>query len=87
MKHLGFKWVAAAVTVAIGLPVFAQTTMRQQLEARFSAADIDHNGKLTRSEAQAGMPRVAAYFEAIDTGHRGYITLAQIEQFAVQHKS
>jgi hypothetical protein len=86
MKNLCFKLAAAAVAVAIGSPAFAQTTMRQQLEARFSAADVDHDGKLTRSEAQAGMPRVATYFDAIDTGHRGYVTLVQIEQFAVQHK-
>jgi hypothetical protein len=86
MKHLCFKLIAVAAAVAIGSPVFAQTTMRQQLEARFSAADVDHNGKLTRSEARAGMPRVASYFDAIDTGHRGYVTLEQIEQFAVQHK-
>jgi len=86
MKHPCFEWVAAAAVIALASPVFAQTTMQQQLETRFSAADVDHDGKLTRSEAQAGMPRVAGYFDAIDTGHRGYVTLAQIEQFAVQHK-
>jgi len=84
MKHLCFMLVAVAVAVAP--PVFAQTTMHQKLEARFSAADVNHDGKLTRSEAQAGMPRVASYFDAIDTGHRGYVTLEQIEQFAIQHK-
>jgi Ca2+-binding EF-hand superfamily protein len=86
MKHLCFKLVGVAVAVAVASPVFAQTTMRQKLEARFSAADVDHDGKLTRTEAQAGMPRVASYFDAIDTGHRGYVTLEQIEQFVVQHK-
>jgi hypothetical protein len=85
MKHLCFKLAAAAVAIAIGSPAFAHTK-KQQLEARFSAADVDHDGKLTQSEAQGGMPRVATYFDAIDTGHRGYVTLAQIEQFAVQHK-
>jgi hypothetical protein len=86
MKHPCFKLVAAALAVAIGLPAFAQTTMRQQVETRFAAADVNHDGKLSRSEAQAGMPRVATYFDAIDTGHHGYVTFEQIEQFAVQHK-
>ncbi|AOJ01871.1 MULTISPECIES: EF-hand domain-containing protein [Burkholderia] len=60
--------------------------MQQKLEARFAAADVNHDGKLTRSEAQAGMPRVAQHFDQIDTAHKGYITLADLKQFAARNQ-
>jgi Ca2+-binding EF-hand superfamily protein len=65
---------------------FAQGGMAKQLQARFSAADKDHDGKLTKSEAKAGMPRVAQFFEKIDTENTGSITLAQIEAFMAQQQ-
>lgn len=77
-----FYIVVAALLVAS--PAFAQSTMQQKLEARFAAADVDHDGKLTRAEAQTGMPRVAQHFDEIDSAHVGYVTLPQIEQFAAQ---
>jgi hypothetical protein len=58
--------------------------MEQQLQARFAAANTTHDGKLTLAQAQAGMPRIAQYFEQIDTQKQGYVTLAQIEQFVAQ---
>jgi Ca2+-binding EF-hand superfamily protein len=74
--------LAALVVVS---PAFAQTSMQQKLETRFAAADVNHDGKLTMAEAQAGMPLVARHFNEIDTAHAGYVTLDQIEQFAAQH--
>jgi Ca2+-binding EF-hand superfamily protein len=50
-----------------------------QLTQRFNQADKDHDGKLTRDEAKAGMPRIAEHFDDIDSEHRGYITLEQIQ--------
>ena len=41
---------------------------------RFEQADSDHDGRLTRAEAQA-MPFVAKHFDAIDTNHDGYMRL------------
>ncbi|WP_322042015.1 EF-hand domain-containing protein [Paraburkholderia sp. J67] len=55
-----------------------------QLQTRFAQANTTHDGKLTREQAQAGMPRVAQHFDAIDTQHAGYVTLAQIEDFMRQ---
>lgn len=46
------------------------------------AADKDHDGKLTLSEAKAGMPRVAKAFDKIDKDNKGYITVEQIKSFA-----
>lgn len=45
---------------------------------RFKAADVNHNGKLTREEAKAGMPEVYKHFDQIDVRKRGYVTERQI---------
>jgi hypothetical protein len=55
--------------------------MMQQLHERFTAANTTHDGKLTKQQAELGMPRVAQHFEQIDTQKAGYVTLPQIEQF------
>jgi hypothetical protein len=55
--------------------------MAQQLQMRFSNANTTHDGKLTKQQAQAGMPMVAQHFDEIDTQKAGYITLPQIAAF------
>lgn len=51
------------------------------LKSRFAAADKDGDGKLTRQECEAGMPRVYRGFDQIDSDKKGYITLDQIITF------
>lgn len=53
----------------------------QQLQTRFANANTTQDGKLTRDQAAAGMPRVAQHFDEIDTQHAGFVTLPQIEDF------
>lgn len=48
---------------------------------RFKNADTNQDGKLTREEATAKMPRVAKNFDQIDTEKKGYITLDQIIKY------
>ncbi|WP_025584690.1 EF-hand domain-containing protein [Cupriavidus taiwanensis] len=45
---------------------------------KFKAADSNHDGKLTRDEAQAGMPQVYAHFDKIDVKKQGSVTERQI---------
>ncbi|MGO4328932.1 MULTISPECIES: EF-hand domain-containing protein [unclassified Cupriavidus] len=45
---------------------------------RFREADVDHDGKLTREEARAGMPEVYKRFDQLDTRKRGYVTERQV---------
>lgn len=59
--------------------------MAQMMQTRFAAANTTHDGKLTKAQAQAGMPMVAKHFDEIDTQKVGYVTLEQIETFAQQH--
>lgn len=55
-----------------------------QLQTRFANANTTRDGKLTRAQAQAGMPMVARHFDEMDTHHAGYLTLPQIEAFMAQ---
>ena len=57
----------------------------ETLKTRFAAADKDHDGKLTREECEAGMPRIYRGFDKIDSNKAGYITLDQIITFVAQH--
>ncbi|AJK48694.1 EF-hand domain-containing protein [Burkholderia plantarii] len=82
MKRLSIILVALVAASS----AYAQSSMQQKLEQRFAAADADHDGKLTLAEAQAGMPRLAAHFDEIDTARQGYVTLDQIEQFAASRR-
>ncbi|CAB3763651.1 EF-hand domain-containing protein [Paraburkholderia solisilvae] len=58
----------------------------QQLQERFAAANTTHDGKLTKEQAAAGMPRVAQHFDEIDVQKVGYVTLPQIEQFVATQR-
>lgn len=59
---------------------------RAQLQKRFTAADTNADGLLSREEAQAGMRRVHEQFDRIDTGKTGAVTLDQIAAFAAQQR-
>lgn len=75
---------AVIATLALtALPAHAQNgKAAQKLEDRFAAADKDHDGKLTKAEAQAGMPRLAKHFDEVDTQKTGSVTLDQVKQYA-----
>jgi len=58
-------------------PMNAQEAKAKFTE-KFNAADADHDGKLTRQEAEAGMPNVAKDFDKIDAKKKGFVTQKQI---------
>lgn len=74
---------ATGVAMAQSQPTAGAMSARMEamLESRFQQADVNHDGKLTRDEAQNGMPRVAQRFAEIDTDGKGYVTLDQIKAF------
>ena len=74
---------AVIATLALSaLPAQAQSgKAAQKLEDRFAAADTDHDGKLTKAEAQAGMPRLAKHFDEVDAQKTGSVTLDQVKQY------
>jgi Ca2+-binding EF-hand superfamily protein len=72
---------AAALVTAMTLLCAgaAQAQSVAQMESRFAAADKDGDGKLTKDEAKAGMPRVYANFAKIDRAGKGYVTIDDIK--------
>lgn len=85
MKKSLHIMMAAAVSSALiiamapaGAQMFAANGA--QIEKRFKAADKDGDGKLTRAEAEAGMPAVAKNFDRLDVNKNGYLTLDDIKK-------
>lgn len=54
---------------------------KQQFAEKFAAADGNHDGRLTREEAQAGLHDVYAHFGEIDRKKKGYVTKKEIGQW------
>ncbi|MDE2199908.1 MAG: hypothetical protein KGJ41_12890 [Rhodospirillales bacterium] len=60
-------------------PAHKRLTAKQ----RFARANTTHDGHLTREQAQAGRMRaVVSHFDAIDRGHKGYVTEADLRAYA-----
>jgi hypothetical protein len=57
------------------------------LVQRFANANVTHDGRLTREQAEAGMPMVARNFDTIDIEHKGYVTLPEIRAFADERRA
>lgn len=55
--------------------------MTAELQKRFAAAGTNGDGRLTKDEAKAGMPRVCQHFGEIDAAHGGSVALADIGTF------
>ena len=76
------------VAVAASAGVVAQTSepgrgrqLAAELKKRFTAADLNQDGLLSRDEAKAGMPYVHRNFDAIDTAKSGQLSMAEIAAF------
>jgi Ca2+-binding EF-hand superfamily protein len=61
--------------------------MAAEMQKRFAAADKNGDGRLTREEAQGGMPYVYKHFDAIDKNKQGSISLAEIAAFAREQRA
>ena len=85
-----FAPLLAAFVVIVGLPasVAAQTGLSgisrnvQILDTNFDIADKNHDGMLSREEAQAGpVSFIAKNFDAIDTRHTGLVSKADVHAY------
>ena len=54
----------------------------QEIAERFAKCDVNKDGKLTLEEAKGCMPRIYSNFNRIDSGNKGYVTVAQIQAMA-----
>ena len=74
----------AAAVWAQAVPVStipANRVTAQDLEAAFKRADVNHDGKLSRQEAER-FPALAQRFEQIDGNHDSFISLEEFGQAA-----
>ena len=80
---------AACILAAASAGAFAQAAsepghgreMAAELKQRFIAADVNHDGLLSREEAKAGMPFVYRNFDQIDAAKTGAVSMAEIAAF------
>jgi Ca2+-binding EF-hand superfamily protein len=54
----------------------------REIAERFAKCDVNHDGKLTKSEAKGCMPRIYDHFSYLDSGNKGYLTVAEIQAVA-----
>lgn len=53
----------------------------EQMKERFAAADSDHDGYVSREEAEKGLPRIAPHFDDADTNHDGKLSQDEIATY------
>jgi Ca2+-binding EF-hand superfamily protein len=54
----------------------------KEIAQRFAKCDTNHDGKLTKEEANGCMPRIYSHFSYIDSANKGYVTVAEIQALA-----
>lgn len=85
---IAFTAAASAQSLEAPTPSSRSQQVQAQLQARFASADVDLDGWLTREEANGKMPFVAMNFDSIDKHQAGYVTLEQIQSYALeQHRA
>ena len=53
---------------------------REQMKERWNKLDANHDGKLSKEEAQQGAPRLAEHFDQLDLNHDGQVTPEELRQ-------
>jgi len=61
-------------------PDKCRAEMQARSAERFKQADTNKDGRLTREEAEKGMPGVARRFNDIDTNKDGAVTMRELEE-------
>ncbi len=54
----------------------------KEIAQRFAKCDTNHDGRLTKDEAKGCMPRIYDHFSYLDSGNKGYLTVAEIQAAA-----
>jgi hypothetical protein len=80
-KNIGL--ISAIFLIAISTPAHADDASRnKEIQERFAKCDTNHDGKLSRKEANGCMPRVYDHFSRIDQQNKGFVTVLEIEKLA-----
>ena len=91
IKPFAMTLLATTLSLGLGACAAARGTRSQQAadraQQRFADADADHDGRLSRDEASAGMPRLADHFDEIDSDHDGFLSTAEILDYIKQRRA
>jgi Ca2+-binding EF-hand superfamily protein len=69
-----------------GDPALCREERVARTKERFSKADADGNGALSRPEAEKSMPGVARRFDALDANRDGHVTQDEIKTWRMQKR-
>jgi len=85
MKLLSRLLVLVGLNSMLLMPLIAHAddvSRDKEIAQRFAKCDTNHDGKLTKEEANGFMPRIYSHFSYIDSANKGYVTVAQIQALA-----
>ena len=75
--------IGAILFILITASAHADDASRnKEIRERFAKCDTNHDGKLTRKEANGCMPRIYDNFSMIDQQNKGFVTVLDIEKIA-----
>ena len=83
MKLLQKLFIAGICCCAMPTISYADDAGRNKdIAERFAKCDTNRDGKLTLEEAKGCMPRIYSNFNYLDSGNKGYLTVAEIQAAA-----
>ena len=75
--------LVACAFLALAMTANADNASKnREIAERFAKCDVNHDGKLTKAEANGCMPRIYSHFDYIDSSNKGYLTVAEIQAVA-----
>jgi Ca2+-binding EF-hand superfamily protein len=85
MRHTSRLFLVVALIAAGLTPAFAQSGDRAaKMQERLKAADTNGDGLIDRSEAEAGLPRVAEHFDKLDADGDGKLSRDELQKMREQ---
>jgi Ca2+-binding EF-hand superfamily protein len=85
MKLLSKLFFLANLSSLLLVPLVAHAddaSRDKEIAERFAKCDANHDGRLTKEEANGCMPRIYSHFSSIDSANKGYVTVAEIQAMA-----
>ncbi|WP_216863795.1 EF-hand domain-containing protein [Polynucleobacter sp. JS-Safj-400b-B2] len=85
MKLLSKLIVLFGFNLFIFVPLIAHAddaSRDKEIAERFAKCDTNHDGRLTKEDAEGCMPRIYDHFSYIDSTNKGYVTVAEIQAMA-----
>ena len=67
-------------------PEKCKAEMKAKFDERYKQADANGDGKLSRAEAEKGMPRLAKRFDTIDANKDGMVTRDELDAARQKHQ-